>query len=264
VDGAERLVTDGELVLPSPLPARVALTFRKPGYREETRTIALPMAPGEALSVALTPVPAKLPVISDPPGATVSLDGQRLKGVTPLDVSLDPAAEHHLTIGLEGHAPQVVRLAPGQVPSAVRVKMEAAGPLGVVRVASVYPVDVLWRGKVLAREQVAPAVSLPGGRQVLTVVSAAHFLKTDLAVEVQGGAESTLEVPGLGRINIRAQPDNCQVFIDGTFVDYPPILDRRVAAGTHAVSFKWPDGAKAQETVEVVGGGAAYVTGRKE
>jgi hypothetical protein len=264
VDGAERLVTDGELVLPSPLPARVALTFRKPGYREETRTIALPMAPGEALSVALTPVPAKLPVISDPPGATVSLDGQRLKGVTPLDVSLDPAAEHHLTIGLEGHAPQVVRLAPGQVPSEVRVKMEAAGPLGVVRVASVYPVDVLWRGKVLAREQVAPAVSLPGGRQVLTVVSAAHFLKTDLAVEVQGGAESTLEVPGLGRINIRAQPDNCQVFIDGTFVDYPPILDRRVAAGTHAVSFEWPDGAKAQETVEVVGGGAAYVTGRKE
>jgi hypothetical protein len=264
VEGTERLVTDGDLVLASPVPAQVALTFRKRGYRDETRTVALPLPPGEALTVALAPEAAKLPVISDPPGGTVSLDGQRLPGVTPLDVALDPTAEHRLTIGLEGHAPREVRVVPGQVPSEIRVKLEAAGPPGLVRVASVYPVDVLWRGKVLAREQVAPAVSLPGGHQVLTVVSAAHFLRADLPVEVRGGAETTLEVPGLGRLNIRAQPDNCQVFIDGAFVDYPPILDRRVAAGTHTVAFKWPDGAKAEEAVTVVGGSAAYVTGRKD
>ncbi len=265
VDGKDTGVrTDGELVLPAPVPPQVVLTFRMAGRKDETRTVKLPLSPGEVLSVALGAAAATLPVVSDPPGAAVSLDGQRVKGATPLDVTFDASVEHRLSVSLEGHNPQEVRLVPGQLPAEVRVKLEPAGPLGTVRIASVYPVDVLWRGKVLARDQVAPAVSVPGGRQVLTVVSSAYFLRTDVTVNVQGGAESTVEAPGLGKINIRAQPDNCQVFIDGTFVDYPPILDKQVAAGTHTVSFKWPDGAKAQESAEVTRGGAAYVTGRKE
>jgi hypothetical protein len=111
---------------------------------------------------------------------------------------------------------------------------------------------------------VAPKVSLPGGRQVLTLVSAAHFLKTEVTVTVPPGGEVAAEAPGLGKINIRANPDNCEVFIDGASVGYLPILDKPLAAGTHTVSFKWPDGAKTQETAEVSRGGAAYVTGRKE
>ena len=56
---------------------------------------------------------------------------------------------------------------------------------------------------------------------------------------------ASVSAPELGRINVRANPDNCQVFIDGIFVDYPPILDRPLAAGPHAVSFEWPDGGRA-------------------
>ena len=46
--------------------------------------------------------------------------------------------------------------------------------------------------------------------------------------------------------------------------DYPPILDRQVAAGTHVVEFRWPDGARKEESVEVNKGALTYVTGRKE
>ncbi len=74
----------------------------------------------------------------------------------------------------------------------------------------------------------------------------------------------TVEAPGLGKLNVRASPDNCQVFVDGTFVDYPPILDRPVAAGPRVVGFKWPDGGKSEQTVEVPRNGSAFVTGRKE
>jgi len=59
-------------------------------------------------------------------------------------------------------------------------------------------------------------------------------------------------------------PDNCEVFVDGTFVDYPPILERPVAAGRHTVSFRWPDGARHEEAVEVKGASPTFVTGRKE
>ncbi len=144
------------------------------------------------------------------------------------------------------------------------LKLEPAGPQGSVAIASSYPIDVLWKGRVLAKDQLSPRVSLPGGRHTLTLLSPTAFLKSDVTVNVTGGGETALSAPGLGKLNIRALPDNCQVAIDGTFVDYPPILNKAVSAGTHVVSFTWPDGKKAQESVEVASGVAAYVTGRKE
>ncbi len=137
-------------------------------------------------------------------------------------------------------------------------------PPGTVAISSPYPLDVLWRGKALAKGVVSPRVQVPGGRQVLTLVSGSLFLRTDVTLSVPSGGEAAIEAPGIGRISIRANPDNCEVFIDGTFVDYPPILDRPVAAGTHSVSFRWPGGEKRDETVQVTGGAAAFVTGRRE
>jgi hypothetical protein len=194
----------------------------------------------------------------------VSLDGEKLKTPTPLELSFDPAVEHRLNVALEGHVSQEVRLVPGQVPADLSLKLEPAGPQGAIAISSGYPLDVLWRGRVLAKDQLSPRVSLPGGRQTLTLVSPTVFLKSEVTVSVTGGAETALEAPALGKLNIRALPDNCQVAIDGTFVDYPPILNKAVVAGTHVVSFTWPDGKKAQESVEVAKGAAAFVTGRKE
>ena len=78
------------------------------------------------------------------------------------------------------------------------------------------------------------------------------------------GGEVSLAAPLTGKLNVRASPDNCQVFVDGTFVDYPPILERPVVAGRHSVAFRWPDGAKSEQAVEVKGGAPTFVVGRKE
>jgi len=87
---------------------------------------------------------------------------------------------------------------------------------------------------------------------------------TGSAYEVRASETVSLSAPALGRLNIRAQPDNCRVFIDGAFVDYPPILEKQVAAGTHKVAFEWPDGARREQAVEVTTRAPAYVTGRKD
>jgi hypothetical protein len=47
-------------------------------------------------------------------------------------------------------------------------------------------------------------------------------------------------------------------------VDYPPILDKAIASGSHTVAFKWPDGARKEEAAQVPRGGVSYVTGRKD
>ena len=123
---------------------------------------------------------------------------------------------------------------------------------------------MVWRGRTLARGQASPRVPVAGGRQVLTLQSSTVFLKTDVIVDVPPGGEVAIEAPGLGRLNVRATPDNCEVFVDEVFVDYLPIRDRPVAAGRYTVSFRWPDGTRSQQAVEVKPGAPAWVVGRKE
>jgi Protein kinase domain/PEGA domain len=265
VDGKESgVVTDGELVLSKPWPEQVILTFRKPGLRDATRVVRLPPAGGQVVSVTLEGSSAAFAVASEPPGASVSVDGKVVKGVTPTEVVLDGASAHRVTVGLEGYGSKDLVVPAGQSPSELRVKLEAAGPTGAVGVVSGYPVDLLWKGRTLSKGQAQARVTVPSGRQVVTLVASTYFLRMDVTVTVPAGGEARVEAPGLGKLNVRASPDNCQVFVEGIFVDYPPILDRPVASGSRLVSFKWPDGAKHEETVEVPRDGVAFVTGRKE
>jgi hypothetical protein len=153
---------------------------------------------------------------------------------------------------------------PAASPVAGPVAPARALPEGKVTVVSVYPVDVLWRGKLLAHGQASPEVSLPGGRQVLTLIASDVAVKSNVTVDVRPGAATAVEAPRLGRVSIRANPDNCRVLVDGTFLDYPPILDKPLSLGRHVVEFQWPDGVRRTETVEVAKGSPSYVMGRKE
>ena len=141
--------------------------------------------------------------------------------------------------------------------------LQPAGPMGKVSVISPYPLDVAWKDRVLARGETAAQLSLPAGKQTLTLIAPQYLLRATVTVDVRPDAVAEVSPPELGRINIRANPDNCKVFIDGTFIDYPPILDRPLAAGSHSVSFKWPEG-ETREEVVVERGKPTYVTGRKQ
>ena len=200
---------------------------------------------------------------SQPPAATVALDGGAAAGVTPLELSFDPASEHRISFSLEGYAAQEVRTRPGSPPAVLDVTLEKLVPPGSVAIASAYALDVVWRGRTLARNEASPRVQLPGAA-VLTLQSSAVFLKADVTVDVPPGGEVAIEAPALGKLNVRATPDNCEVFVNDVFVDYPPILDRPAAAGRLSVSFRWPDGARSQQSVEVKAGAPAFVIGRKE
>jgi serine/threonine-protein kinase len=265
VDGRDTgVVTNGELVLPAPVPKQVVLTFRKAGHRDLTRTVGLPLPSGEAVSVTLQTAARLVPVRTQPPGAAVTVDGERVAGLTPLEVDLDPAGDHRVGVSLAGHVGQEVRVERGATSAAIEVTLEAQAPAGTVAVSSSYPLDVLWRGRLLARGETSPRVSVPGGRQVLTLVSSPLFLKADVTVEVPPGGEASLVAPPAGKLNVRAVPENCEVFVDGAFVDYPPILDRPAAAGRHTVAFRWPDGTRSEQAVEVKAASPAFVVGRKE
>ena len=265
LDGRDTgVVTNGELRLPPPLPAELVLTLKRSGHPDVTRTLQLPLPPGGAAEFALGAAARALPVRTQPAGATVTLDGAPAPGVTPLELKLDAEVEHRVQVALEGYAPQELRLKPGAAPAALELALEKQLPPGALAVSSPYAVDVVWRGRSLAKAESSPRVQLASGRQQVTLVAPSVFLKADFTVEVPAGGEATLTAPELGRLNVRATPENCQIFVDDVFVDYPPIRERPLAAGRHNVSFKWPDGKQAQQAVEVKEGKPAFVEGRKE
>ena len=235
-----------------------------------TKPAAEPNPPSAvATAAAAVPLPRArpertLPVRTQPPGASVTLDGVAVAGTTPVELKLDPEVEHKLALALEGHTTVEVHVKPGTSPAALDVTLEKLAPPGGVAIQSSYPLDVVWRGRTLAKGESSPRVQLSSGRQQLTLVASDVFLKADLSVEVPPGGEASLAAPTLGKLNVRATPDNCQVFVDDVFVDYPPIRERPLAAGRHTVSFKWPDGKSSLQTVEVKEGKPAFVEGRKE
>jgi hypothetical protein len=205
-----------------------------------------------------------LAVRTEPAGAGVTLDGERVAGTTPLQLALDPSSEHRIAVSLDGYLGQEVRLAKGESRAAVDLVLQKLAPPGTVEVVSSYPLEVLWRGRSLAKGNPSPRVSVPGGRQALTLSAPSVFLRSEVTVNVPSGGTAAVDAPALGKLNVRANPDNCEVFVDGTFVDYPPILDRPAVVGRHTVAFKWPDGRRSEQSIEVQRGSPAFVFGRKE
>ncbi|MGE0456217.1 MAG: serine/threonine-protein kinase [Vicinamibacteria bacterium] len=227
-------------------------------------TVPAEGAPAPArVSKPLPPRVVRLRVESVPDGALVAVDGKRA-GATPQEIALDPGADHVISFSKDGFVTRELKLAGGKLPPSVQATLEPAGPPAILTLVSVYPVDVTLKGRSLAKGAASPRVSLPPGRNLVTVSSATHFLKREYTVDAKPGASVGLELPGLGRISIKANPDNCEVLIDGDFVDYPPILDRPIVEGSHLVAFKWPDGLRREQRIEVARGGIAYVTGRRE
>ena len=104
--------------------------------------IAPPLATDSVGSTTLAPEPPRrvaptkviVPVITDPPGATVSLDGEKVRGTTPLDVTVDSASAHRLVVSLDGYSSPETVLAAGKPPGEVRLRLEPAGPLATVTV----------------------------------------------------------------------------------------------------------------------------------
>jgi len=77
---------------------------RRPGYKPFSRRVRV--VPGEPVDlgvVRLEPEDGLLHVVSQPSGATVTVDAE-FRGSTPLEVAVEPAVTHEVRVSLAGHA----------------------------------------------------------------------------------------------------------------------------------------------------------------
>lgn len=130
-------------------------------------------------------------------------------------------------------------------------------------VESAYPVTVTVAGRAIPGEGSPARFKVPSGTHEVVIESPAVFLKQRETVRLEAEALVTMQTPSPGKFSVRATPDNCKVFVDGVFADYPPILDRAIVAGAHTVAFEWPDGVRSEQSVQIQAGKPAYVMGRR-
>jgi formylglycine-generating enzyme required for sulfatase activity len=80
------------------------IQISKPGFKSWSRRIQVATGVATDLgTLRLAPVDGRLAVISEPPGATVTVDAE-YRGTTPLEVEVAPNTPHDLRISLAGHA----------------------------------------------------------------------------------------------------------------------------------------------------------------
>jgi serine/threonine protein kinase len=246
----------------APVSAVVTADSSRETSGDTTGAAAVTTAKRPATAGAPAVVPKMtLEIRSAPAGAAVRLDRKQI-GVTPLKVEVVSNTPHALSLSLAGHNPKDLRL-DLPIPAAIDVTLTPSGPPATLVVESAYPVTVSAGGRVISSNKPGVNATLPSGTQEIVVESAAIFLKMRETVRLESGGSVSIQTPGVGKIGVRASPDNCKVFVDGIFVDYPPILDRAIAAGNHVLSFEWPDGARHEERIVIQAGRPAYFQGRK-
>src|SRR6266545_3620661 len=227
---------------------------RRPGPTHE----ASPLDTNPLLAFASEiepPAPAsavgRISVVTDPPGARVSIDGQAL-GVSPLTVSVLTADEHRVSVRSDaGSAERVVAVERGATASVVFSLPKTSAPVGGwLAVNAPFEVQVLERDEVVGASGTTKIMLAAGKHDVLLVNRALGYQETR-KFEVTGGKVTTVRVdPPKATLSVNARPW-AEVTIDANSVGQTPIANLAVTIGTHQVTFRHPQFGERRQTVLV-------------
>jgi formylglycine-generating enzyme required for sulfatase activity len=220
---------DGTLLGKTPLvdveipPGTHQIGFTAPRHLAELRELIV--AGGherQTLGVRLTPNWAPVLLTSDPPGASVVVDGQTL-GVTPIELELT-AGERDVEVLLGGHNAWrdrivVVANTPQQLPA---VRLTPAD--GRVRLASLpsdaaVSVDGEFRGETPLTLRLTP-----GRTHAITLTKPGYeTARRELSVAADSGRELEIElVAQYGEVDVQTSPPNAEIWVADRLVGTTP------------------------------------------
>lgn len=189
-----RRIGETPLVVSTRLVGRSGrIEVRAPGYAPAAQRFSLRPGERERVHIALVPLATdgSVRVESEPPGATVTLDGA-IRGRTPLDLRDLRPGEHRLTLALPGYRELTQSFAvPG--PATLRLVLQPLAAGGSVRVESQPAGAIVWldgedRGR-------TPVVldRVPPGRHELRIGAPRYYAATRM-IDVESGRLTTVSL----------------------------------------------------------------------
>ncbi len=191
------------------------------------------------------PEPVSLRITSVPEGAAVLLGGRDTGLVTPAEVELGPGSKLSLELALAGYESAGWSFTQDELSdeqracSCLHFPLASTAPPGYIRVNAPYPVSLVIDGRRHGPFTQGEVAVVPGSHQV-ALVAEDVFLRQTSPVEVGSGERRSLRAPKTVTPRITANPANCQVSIDGVYVDTTPINNRLMVVGSHEFLFYWP------------------------
>src|SRR5262245_41553434 len=240
VDGVSRGVTPLELEL-SAGPHDVV--FRAAGGE---RQIELKVEGGSRVSENVdmpnpAPTGGAIEVVSDPPGARVTVDGAA-SGTTPVTIHNLTAARHTVVIGQGSSVvTRTVDVANGATASlfASLVAQSGATASGTLAVDSPIELRILEGGQLLGLSNGAPIV-LAAGRHQLDLVNETLDLRVSRSVTIESSKSAKLSVAApTGTLSVNAAPW-AEVFVDGHSVGVTPLGALSLPIGSHEIVWRHP------------------------
>jgi len=183
---------------------------------------------------------AHVSVVTDPPGARVTIDGQP-SGVSPLTLDRLTAGEHTVSVAsATGTAEKRVNVTAGHAASVVFSLPKSSGPLGGwLSVSAPFDVQVTEHDQVIGAGG-SSRIMLAAGRHEITLVNRTLEYEETRRVEVAAGQTAQIRVePPKVTINVNARPW-AEVTLDGAELGQTPISKATVTVGTHQLVFRHP------------------------
>jgi len=213
---------------------------------------AAAMAAGEEADETPVPSPVPFVIVSTPPGAAVTFDGEALDEVTPVEVTIDLStdAAHSVVLELGGYDSEGFQFVAGDLTegqlSSRRLDffLTSSVPPGFMSISSPgYPVAVTITplGGGSARTHAAANehdISLSPGRYRVELSAPSVFWSSDTTIDVASEQIFPVSVPRAVTVQVGAFPGNCTVSIDGIEVGPQP-FPQQITVGTHQFSFEW-------------------------
>lgn len=203
----------------------------------------------------LEPAQGTVSLETIPAGATVILDGKVVGDKTPTAIPIQTCEKHSLRFVLKDYREKRFDFAEDaplsrisgdlgfdpKTGKQIQIVLEKI-PMGIARLEPAPPFAleatiVTPEGKSLSPEVKNGALSLPEGKHQLQLVSEKVRFKRSIEVEIVGDGTRTIRVewPALGKLSVQAEPSNCKVYVDGIFLDNPPVFEHPLVAGEHEI-----------------------------
>ena len=235
-------------------PGSHLVAVRRSGVERQVRVTVAAGAQMSQYFDLTSSVPAtssgRLSIVTDPPGARVTVDG-RPRGVSPLRVDDLAAGEHAITVTSDaGSARRTVVVSAAVANEVVFSLPRSTAPsAGWLAVASPFPVDIVERDEVIGTSGRAK-IMLPTGRHAVVLRNDNLGYAVPQTVDVVAGRTASVEVtPPTGLLNVNATPW-ADVLIDGRPAGQTPLGNLKVAIGPHQITFRHPE--LGERTTQVV------------
>jgi hypothetical protein len=252
IDGTRRGTTPLTLSL---MPGTHTITVRSAG---DERIVPLTIASGAEVSHYFEMKPAeptvvvgRVSVVTDPPGARVSVDG-KARGTSPITVTDLTPADHKVTVTSDtGSAERTITVTAGGTASVMFSLPKLSGPVGGwLAISAPFDVEVVEHDDVIGSGGTSK-IMLAAGRHDITLLNRTLGYQEARKVDVTGGKTMSIKVdPPKVNISVNARPW-ADVSLDGASLGQTPISNLQVAVGTHEMVFRHPQLGERRQSVTV-------------